>query len=164
MPKSAKIAPPEIKTTPHIGAPIAGDKFGKVCICPGDPLRAKWMSDRFLKDAEQITNVRGIMGFTGIFEGEKISILASGMGMPSASIYWQEIITNYGVKAIIRTGTCGTVLPQKVAKTKAGDIILAIAAGTDSNMNRMRFSGWDFPASANYELLSTADGIAKNNK
>ena len=122
------------------------------------------MSDRFLKDAEQITNVRGIMGFTGTFEGEKISILASGMGMPSASIYWQEIIQNYGVKAIIRTGTCGTVLPQKVAKTKAGDIILAIAAGTDSNMNRMRFSGWDFPASANYELLSTADDIAKNNK
>merc|ERR1712007_53779 len=106
-----------------IGAPIGGDAFGEVCVCPGDPLRAKWMSNRFLKDVKEITHVRGILGFTGWFEGVRLSILASGMGMPSASIYWHEIIHNYGVKKIIRTGTCGTTLAPK---TKAGDIIVAI--------------------------------------
>ena len=101
------------------------------------------------------------MGFTGWFEGVRLSILASGMGMPSASIYWHEIINMYGVKKIIRTGTCGTTLAPR---TKAGDIILAVAAGTDSNMNRMRFGGWDFPASADFEMLSTASVLSKTPK
>ena len=101
------------------------------------------------------------MGFTGWFEGVRLSVLASGMGMPSASIYWHELINNYGVKKIIRTGTCGTTLAPK---TKAGDIIIAVASGTDSNMNRLRFNGWDFPASADWEMLSTAAELAKGSK
>ena len=76
------------QTSLVIGAPIKGDKFGEVCLCPGNPHRAKWMSDRFLKNAEMISNVRGIMGFTGWFEGVRLSILGTGMGMPSASMYW----------------------------------------------------------------------------
>ena len=81
------------------------------------------MAETFLTDVKQITNVRGMMGFTGWFEGVELTVLSSGMGMPSASIYWWEAINVFGVKKIIRTGTCGTVMaPQK---TKVGDIVLA---------------------------------------
>ena len=94
-----------------ISAPVDGNKFGEVVLCPGDPFRARWMANKYLKDAEMITNVRGMMGFTGMYEGARVSIMATGMGMPSASIYWRELITVYGVKNIIRTGTCGTTKP-----------------------------------------------------
>ena len=80
-------------STPHIGAPKDGKKFGEVVLCPGDPYRAKWMANKFLKNPEMVTDVRGMMGFTGTFEGAKVSIMASGMGMPSAHIYWHELIT-----------------------------------------------------------------------
>ena len=117
------------------------------------------MAERFLEDYEKITNVRGMMGFTGWFKGVRVSLMSHGMGMPSASIYWHEMMTKYGVKKIIRTGTCGTTLWPK---TKAGDIIVAVAAGTDSNMNRMRFAGWDFPATASFEMLNAAVSVAED--
>ena len=139
----------------HIGAPIGGNKFGEVVLMPGDPLRAKWMAETFLKDVELITNVRGMNGFTGYFEGVRLSILGTGMGMSSGGIYWHELINDYGVKRIIRTGTAGTTKPSP-ACTKVGDIILSMAAGTDANVNRNRFSGWDLPASADWEMLNAA--------
>ena len=111
-PKTGKLAKIKEPATKHIGAPIGGGKFGEVCICPGDPLRAKWMAETYLKNAEQITNVRGMLGFTGWFEGVRLTVIASGMGMPSAHIYWHELINMYGVKKIIRTGTCGTTKPK----------------------------------------------------
>ena len=152
----------EPETTPHIGAPIGGGKISEVCICPGDPLRAKWIADKFLKDVEQVNSVRGATAYTGMFEGVKLTIFPHGMGMPCASIYFHELINNYGVKKIIRTGTAGTTLAPK--KTKRGDIVIAVAAGTDSNMNRDRFGGWDFPASADWEMLSTAVSVSKGPK
>ena len=138
-----------------------GNKFGEVVLCPGDPFRAKWMANKFLKDPEMITNVRGMMGFTGTYEGARVSIMATGMGMPSATIYWRELITVYGVKKLIRTGTCGTTKPFP-KDTKVGDIIIVQAAGTDSNMNRQGFCGWDFPAVADYEMLSTAHAASQS--
>ena len=92
-PKSGGKKEPKYETTKHIGAPIGGGKFGEVCICPGDPLRAKWMAEKYLTNVEQITSVRGILGLTGWIEGVKLTIIASGMGMPSAHIYWHELIT-----------------------------------------------------------------------
>ena len=122
-PEKAEGLNSEGNTTPHIGAPKDGNKFGEVVLCPGDPYRAKWMANKYLENPEMVTEVRGIMGFTGMFEGARVSILASGMGMPSAHIYWHELITMYGVKKIIRTGTCGTTKPKPLA-TKIGDVII----------------------------------------
>jgi purine-nucleoside phosphorylase len=121
------------------------------------------MANKYLKNVEMVNNVRGCMGFTGTFEGCRISIMASGMGMPSAHIYWNELITMYGVKKIIRTGTCGTTKPYP-KNTKVGDIIIVQATGTDSNMNRQLFCGWDFPAMADFDMLTTAHAVSKDSK
>ena len=107
-----------------------------------------------MTEVEQVNYVRGASAYTGKFQGEKLTIFPHGMGMPSASIYFHELINNYDVKTIIRAGTAGTTLAPD--KTKLGDIVIAVAAGTDSNMNREMFGGWDFPASADWEILSTA--------
>ena len=94
-------------TSFHIGAPIGEGKFAEVCLSPGDPLRAKWVAETFLTDVEEINTIRNMLGYTGWFNGTKISVMATGTGMPSACIYWHEMITQYGVKTIIRIGTCG---------------------------------------------------------
>ena len=161
--KAGKQAESKPLTSVHIGAPIGGNKFGEVVLMPGDPLRAKWMAETFLSDVELITNVRGMNGFTGYFEGVKLSILGTGMGMSSGGIYWHELINDYGVKKIIRTGTAGTTKPSP-ACTKVGDIILSMAAGTDANVNRNRFSGWDLPASADWTMLHAAYQVTQSPK
>ena len=142
--------------TNHISAPVGQGKFGEVCLCPGDPLRAKFIAETFLKDVEQINTTRNMNGYTGYYKGLKVSVMATGMGIPSLCIYLEELIKHYGVKIIIRTGTCGSPSPQI---SKMGDIVLAIGAGTDSNINRMRFEGWDCPASASFKLLYAAYNI-----
>ena len=94
-------------STPHIGA-NPGD-FAKVVLMPGDPLRAKWMAETFLTDAKLVTSVRNVFGYTGFTKnGKRISIMASGMGMPSIGIYSHELYENFGVETIIRVGTCGS--------------------------------------------------------
>jgi len=133
--------------TPHIEA-AKGD-FAETVLMPGDPLRAKALATNHLENVRQVNSVRNMLGFTGTFQGKPVSIMGSGMGMPSISIYAHELFDYYDVKQIIRVGTCGGLLPDM----KVGDLILASAASTDSAMNRQRFSGWDYSAGADSELL-----------
>jgi len=133
--------------TPHIGA-MQG-QFAQTVLMPGDPLRAQALAENHLEDVKLITSVRNMLGFTGTFKGQPVSIMGSGMGMPSISIYAHELFDYYGVKQIIRLGTCGGLL----ADMQIGDLVMASAASTDSAMNRQRFGNWDYSASADFELL-----------
>lgn len=141
--------------TPHINAE-KGD-FAKTVLLPGDPLRAKYIAETFLEDVKQVTDVRNILGFTGTYKGKKVSVMGSGMGIPSASIYATELIKEYGVENIIRVGTCGAVSKE----VKVLDVIIGMGACTDSKVNRMRFSGHDFAAIADYGLLRKAVDAAE---
>lgn len=133
--------------TPHIEA-SRGD-FAETVLMPGDPLRAQALAKNHLDDVRLVNSVRNMLGFTGTFKGRPVSIMGSGMGMPSISIYAHELFDYYGVKQIIRVGTCGGLL----ADMQVGDLVLASAASTDSSMNRQRFSDWDFAANADFDLL-----------
>lgn len=133
--------------TPHIEAE-RGD-FADTVLMPGDPLRAQALASNYLENVKQVNSVRNMLGFTGTFKGQPVSIMGSGMGMPSISIYAHELFDYYGVKQIIRVGTCGALQ----ADMQLGDLILASAASTDSAMNRRRFNGWDFSAGASDDLL-----------
>jgi purine-nucleoside phosphorylase len=136
--------------TPHIEAE-AGD-FAETVLFPGDPLRAKFIAASFLKEARQVTGVRNMLGFTGTYEGKPVSVMGSGMGIPSISIYAKELITEYGVKNIIRVGSCGAVNRE----VKLRDIIVGHGASTDSGVNRSRFGGYDFGAVADWSLTRAA--------
>ncbi|MFI5913697.1 purine-nucleoside phosphorylase [Dactylosporangium sp. NPDC051541] len=139
----------------HIGAE-AGQIAERVLL-PGDPLRAKWIADTYLKDAYCYSTVRNMLGFTGTFEGVQVSVQGSGMGMPSASIYAHELINDYGVKALIRVGSCGAIRDE----LKLRDVVAAIGSSTDSNMNRARFDGLiDYAPVADFGLLRTAVDVA----
>lgn len=143
--------------TPHIEA-RRGD-FAKTVLMPGDPLRAQALAQNHLENVRQVNSVRNMLGFTGTFKDRPVSIMGSGMGMPSISIYAHELFDYYGVEQIIRVGTCGALL----ADCALGDLILAAAASTDSAMNRQRLNGWDFSAGADFELLSRVHARALQN-
>ena len=134
--------------TPHIEA-SRGD-FAETVLMPGDPLRAQALAENHLDDVRQVNSVRNMLGFTGTYKGIPVSIMGSGMGMPSISIYAHELFDYFAVQQIIRVGTCGGLL----ADMQIGDLVLASAASTDSVMNRQRFNGWDFAAAADSELLA----------
>jgi purine-nucleoside phosphorylase len=139
----------------HIGAE-PGD-IAELVLMPGDPLRAKWIAETFLEDARCYSTVRNMFGFTGTFEGTRVSVQGSGMGMPSASIYAHELINDYGVKSLIRVGSCGAL----VESLKLRDVVAAIGSSTDSNMNRARFDGLiDYAPVADFGLLRTAVDVA----
>lgn len=142
--------------TPHINAE-AGD-FAECVLLPGDPLRAKYIAETFLDDARQVTNVRNMLGYTGEYQGTRISVMGSGMGIPSLSIYVKELITEFGVEKIIRVGSCGAVSPG----IKIRDIVIGMGACTDSNVNRMRFKGYDYAAICDFGLLETAVSTARS--
>ncbi|MGC4377032.1 purine-nucleoside phosphorylase [Fictibacillus sp. Mic-4] len=134
----------------HIGA-----KQGEIAesiLLPGDPLRAKYIAETFLKDADCYNNVRGMLGFTGTYKGKRVSVQGTGMGLPSISIYVNELIREYGVKKLFRVGTCGAI--QKDVKVR--DVIIAMTSTTDSNINRQTFPGFDFAPCANFDLLKKA--------
>lgn len=133
--------------TPHISAPDGA--FADTCLLPGDPLRAKWIAQTFLTDAEQITAIRNVLGFTGTYKGRAVSVMGTGMGVPSVSIYGSELIDTYGVRNLIRVGSCGSLQPHLGLM----DIVVGMGACTDSGVNRARFEGWDFAAIADYGLL-----------
>lgn len=135
--------------TPHIEAQ-AGD-FAKTVLMPGDPLRAKFIAENFLDDAKCVTKVRNMFGYTGTYKGKPVSVMGSGMGIPSASIYATELYKDYGVESIIRVGSCGAVRDD----IKIRDIVIGMAASTDSNVNRQRFHNLDFAACADYSLLKS---------
>jgi len=132
-------------------------EFAETVLMPGDPLRARYIAEKFLDDARQVTDVRNMLGFTGEFEGNAVSVMAHGMGIPSASIYCTELIKDYGVKRILRVGSCGTVHPA----VELRDIVIAMGASTDSGVNRMRFGGYDLAAIADFDLLRNAVRVAE---
>ncbi|KZL92486.1 purine-nucleoside phosphorylase [Clostridium magnum] len=125
-------------------------------LLPGDPLRAKFIAENFLQDIICYNDVRGMYGFTGTYKGKKVSVQGTGMGIPSISIYVNELIQSYGVKNLIRVGTCGS-FQQSV---KVRDIVIGMAASTDSNINKIRFNGRDFAPTASFKLLNKAYDIA----
>lgn len=142
--------------TPHISAAL-GD-IAPAVIMPGDPKRAQRIADLVLTDARQVTDVRGILGFTGTAEGKPLTVMASGMGMPSAVIYATELYQHYGVQRIVRVGTAGAIPPH----VKVGDVVVAVGAHTQSNMNQFRLPGLFFSAVASHNLASAAVAAASS--
>ena len=140
--------------TPHISAE-KGD-FAHSILLPGDPLRAKHIADNFLDDVKQVNAVRNMFGYTGTYDGVPVSVMGTGMGIPSASIYATELITQYDVERLIRVGSCGGIL----SSINIRDVILAIGACTDSGVNRVRYGNDDFAATADYWLLKAAEQAA----
>ena len=138
----------------HIGA--KSGQIASTILLPGDPMRAKFIAETMLKDVVCFNEVRGMFGFTGTFNGKIVSVMGTGMGMPSHAIYVNELIRDYQVKNLIRVGTCGGIQPN----LKIGDVILALTASTDSNMNQLRYSGMNFAPAANFDLLLAAYQIA----
>ncbi|GAA2351311.1 purine-nucleoside phosphorylase [Dactylosporangium salmoneum] len=139
----------------HIGAEPG--QIAERVLLPGDPLRAKWIAETYLKDAYCYSTVRNMLGFTGKYNGVEVSVQGSGMGMPSASIYAHELVNDYGVKALIRVGSCGAL--QESLKLR--DVVAAIGSSTDSMMNRQRFDGLiDYAPVADFGLLRTAVDVA----
>ncbi|HTG67192.1 MAG TPA: purine-nucleoside phosphorylase [Flavobacterium sp.] len=129
-------------------------------LLPGDPRRAKLIAETFLTDVKCYNEVRGMLGYTGFYNGKRISIQGTGMGMPSISIYVTELIEEYGVDTLVRIGSCGSIQED----VEMMDIILAMSACTDSGMNKFRFNGNDFAPTANFELLKKANEIAEQKK
>lgn len=144
------------KITPHInpqGAPIAD-----TVLLPGDPLRAQFIAENYLENVVQFNGVRNMLGFTGEFKGKKISVMGSGMGIPSASLYTWELINVFGVKRIIRIGSCGGLSPE----LDLFDIVIASASSTDSNfMHQYKLPG-TFAPTASWSLLSAVAKEAEN--
>lgn len=134
--------------------------FAPTVLMPGDPLRAKYIADTYLDDVRRVTDVRNMWGFTGSYKGIPVSVMAHGMGIPSVSIYCTELITEYDVKRVIRVGSCGTTHPD----VKLRDVLIAMGASTDSNVNRMRFGGYDLAALATFSLVQNAVQAAEENK
>lgn len=136
--------------TPHIEAK-AGD-FAKTVLMPGDPLRAKFIAENFIDDAKLINNVRGIQGYTGSYKGKPVSVMASGMGMPSIGIYSYELFNFYDVENIIRVGTAGVVAPE----LKVRDIVIGMGACTNSNYaDQFKLPG-TFAPICSYKLMKAA--------
>lgn len=138
----------------HIGAKPG--EIASTVLLPGDPLRAKFIAEAFLENPVCYNEVRGMYGFTGIYKGKKISVQGTGMGLPSMSIYANELIESYGVKTLVRVGTCGSIQED----VRVRDVILAIGAATNSGINKMRFKGMDFAPTASFKLLRHAYDIS----
>ena len=134
----------------HIAAK-AGE-IAEVILLPGDPLRAKFIAENFLENAKQYNEVRGILGFTGTYKGKPVSVQGTGMGIPSISIYVNELFRDYGVKRAIRIGTAGSM--QESLKIR--DLVIALTACTDTGANKIRFGGRDFAPAATFHLVKKA--------
>ena len=141
--------------TPHINAPKDG--FAKTVLMPGDPKRAKHIAETYLQNAVLVNDVRGVQGYTGEYKGKKVSVMASGMGIPSIGIYSYELYNAYGVENIIRVGTAGGLLPD----LKIRDIIIATGACTDSNYACHYGLKGTISAVASFDLLKKADEAVK---
>ena len=136
--------------TPHIKA--SPSDFAKTVLMPGDPLRAKFIAENYLEDAKCINEVRGMLGFTGYYKGSKVTVFASGMGMPSMGIYAYELYNIFGVERIIRIGTTGAI----TEKVKVRDIIFAMGACTNSNFATQYDLDGSFAPTADFYLLKSA--------
>jgi len=138
----------------HIGA--SAGQIAPTVLLPGDPLRAKWIAETFLEDATCYSEVRGMYGFTGTWNGRPVSVQGSGMGQPSMSIYVNELFAEYDVQTVVRVGSCGALTTD----VKIRDVVLASGACTDSSMNRHRFLGLDYAPVADFGLLRAAHDAA----
>lgn len=139
----------------HIGA-TPGDIAPSILL-PGDPYRAKFIAETWLDNPSCFNEVRGMLGYTGTYNGKRISVMGTGMGVPSHMIYVNELIEAYGVKTLVRVGTCGGMQLD----LELGDLVLAMSASTDSHINRLRFGGRDFAPTACFELLLAAHRAAE---
>jgi purine-nucleoside phosphorylase len=132
-------------------------EIAETVLISGDPLRIKHMASVFLEDAFCFNEIRGMLGYTGFYKGKRISMLGTGIGIPSTALFLQELAKNYKVKSVIRVGTMGAMQPN----LSIGDIVLALSASSDSNVNRIYFDGLDFAPTPNFELLQKAYLLAK---
>jgi purine-nucleoside phosphorylase len=126
--------------------------IAEAILLPGDPLRAKFIAENFLKDAVQYNSVRNILGYTGTYQGKRVSVQGTGMGIPSVSIYVNELFREFGVQRAIRIGTAGSIQGH----IKLRDLVIAMSASTDSGVNRVRFGGRDYAPTASFKLLKAA--------
>lgn len=126
-------------------------------LLPGDPKRAKWIAENFLKDVICYNDIRGMLGFTGTYKGKRVSIQGTGMGIPSISIYISELMAEYGVKNLFRVGTAGSYQED----IKLRDVILAMSASTNSSIISRKFNGANFAPTANFELFREAIKVAE---
>ncbi|NBC30040.1 MAG: purine-nucleoside phosphorylase [Spirochaetes bacterium] len=138
----------------HIGAK-KGD-IADAVLLPGDPLRAQFVAENFLENATQYNKVRGMLGFTGTYKGKRVSVQGTGMGIPSHLIYVHELMADFGAKKLIRIGSCGSL--QSNIHTR--ELVFAMAASTDSNVNKLRFGGADFAPTADSALYRAACDLA----
>ena len=136
--------------TPHNSAK-PGD-YAEAILLPGDPLRAKWVAETFLKDARQVNAVRNCLGYTGTWNGKPASVQATGMGQPSLSIYVHELINEYGARRLLRIGTCGGLSPKVAVR----DIVIAQGDSTDSSIVKDAFGPFAFAPIADFGLLRSA--------
>ena len=139
----------------HINA-APGD-FAETVLMPGDPLRAEYIATNYLDDSRRVSDVRNMWGFTGSYQGMPVSVMAHGMGIPSASIYVTELLSEYDVRRVIRVGSCGTSHPDVHLR----DVLIVQGASTDSGVNRMRFGGYDLAALASFDLVRRAVDAAE---
>jgi purine-nucleoside phosphorylase len=139
----------------HIGAKPG--QIAPTVLLPGDPLRAKSIAETMLEDVACYNEVRGMLGYTGRYGDKQVSVMGTGMGIPTLSIYVNELVTEYHVKTLIRVGTCGALQPH----LKIGDIVLAMTASTDSHINKLRFGGMDYAPATSFDLLLKAYETAK---
>ncbi len=141
--------------TPHISC--TPDDFAKTVLMPGDPLRAKFIAEHFLTDAKLVNNVRGIQGYTGTYEGTRVSVMASGMGMPSIGIYSYELYNFFGVENIMRIGSAGALSHD----VKVRDIVIAMGASTNSNFAHNFNLPGTFAPICSYKMLKACTDIAE---
>lgn len=132
--------------------------IAETILLPGDPLRAKWIAETFFENPICFNQVRGMLGYTGTYKGKKVSVMGTGMGVPSISIYTHELITEYNVKNLIRVGSAGSY--QKYVKVR--DIVLAMAASSTSGVNELRFGGADYAPTGDFGLFMKAVDAAKS--
>ncbi len=127
-------------------------EIAETVLLPGDPLRAKWIAENFLEEIICYNNVRGMLSYTGFYQGKRVSVQGTGMGIPSAMIYAHELITEYDVKNLIRVGSAGAFQPDM----KLLDLVIAMSASTTSSLNRSRFGGGDYAPTASFNLFMKA--------
>jgi len=137
----------------------APGEIAPTVLLPGDPLRAKFIAETFLENMHCHNKVRGMLGYTGTYNGKPVSVQGTGMGVPSHSIYVNELIRDYQAKQLIRIGTCGSL--QEGINVK--EVVIAMAACTDSSMNKLLFGGMDYSPIADYGLLKKAMAFAEKN-
>lgn len=132
-------------------------EIAETILLPGDPLRAKWIAETFFEDSFCFNEIRAMYGYTGTYQGKRVSVMGTGMGLPSISIYANELISEYGVKNLIRVGSCGSYQED----VKVRDVVLAMAASSTSGVNELRFGGADYAPTASFELFMKAVEAAK---